>query len=183
MDLTPLSIEGAWLAESSVWRDDRGFFQEWFKREEIMSKTGLDFSTQQANISVSNKGVIRGIHYSLVPTGQAKWITCVAGSITDVIVDVRPNSPTFKKVEYITLTGRENRSVLIGKGLGHGFISLEDESSVAYLLSAPYAPEDEFAIHPFDDTLSINWGITQRAAILSSKDQSAPTFKNRITQK
>jgi dTDP-4-dehydrorhamnose 3,5-epimerase len=183
MELKPLGIEGVWLAQSPAFSDDRGFFQEWFKREEIISKTGLDFSTQQANISVSNKGVIRGIHYSLAPAGQAKWITCVAGSITDVIVDIRPNSPTFKKIEYITLTGQENQSVLISKGLGHGFISLEDGSSVAYLLNAPYAPEDEFAIHPFDETLNIDWGITQTKAILSSKDQNAPTFKNRSTKK
>ena len=180
MNLTPLGIEGAWLAESPVWSDQRGNFQEWFKHEEIFSNTGMDFSVKQANFSVNKKGVIRGIHYSLNPDGQSKWITCVAGSIVDVIVDIRPNSPTFKKIEYVTLTGQENRSVLVGKGLGHGFVSLEDETLVAYMLNAPYAPEIEFAIHPFDKTLQINWGINELIATLSTQDQNAATFENRV---
>lgn len=185
MELTPLSIEGAWLANSPVWSDDRGFFREWFKREEILSKTGIDFSTQQANISVSNKGVIRGIHYSLAPKGQAKWITCVTGAIIDVIVDIRPDSPTYKKVEYIDLKGNESRSLLIGEGLGHGFISLEDGSSLSYLLSTPYLPEAEFEILPTDETLKINWHLDlvgQFGIIISPKDAQAPTLEARKNQ-
>jgi len=185
MELTPLGIEGAWLAESPVWRDDRGFFREWFKREEIFSKTGIDFSAQQANISVSNKGVIRGIHYSLAPEGQAKWITCVTGSIIDVIVDIRPNSPTYKKVEYINLKGNESRSLLIGEGLGHGFIALEDGTSLSYLLSSPYLPEAEFEIVPTDETLKVNWLREldgEFGIVLSLKDAQAPTLEDRRVQ-
>jgi len=179
MELTPLGIEGAWIAESPLRSDDRGFFREWFKREEILSKTGLDFSTQQANISISNKGVIRGIHYSLAPQGQVKWITCVSGSIIDVIIDIRPNSPTYKRIEYVDLNGKIGRSVLVGKGLGHGFISLEDKSSVSYLMSSPYSPEVEFEIVPTDTELKINWHLELVGGlgiILSSKDAGAPTL-------
>jgi dTDP-4-dehydrorhamnose 3,5-epimerase len=179
MELTPLGIEGAWLAESPVWNDDRGFFREWFKREEIFSKTGIDFSAQQANISVSNKGVIRGIHYSLAPEGQAKLVTCVTGSIIDVIVDIRPNSPTYKRIEYIDLNGKVGRSVLLGKGLGHGFISLEDKSSVSYLMNSPYSSEVEFEIVPTDAELKINWHLELVGGlgiILSPKDAGAPTL-------
>jgi dTDP-4-dehydrorhamnose 3,5-epimerase len=179
MELTALGIEGAWLAESPVRRDDRGFFREWFKREEVLSKTGLDFSAEQANISISNKGVIRGIHYSLAPEGQAKWITCVSGSIIDVIIDIRPNSPTYKRIEYVDLNGKLGRSVLIGKGLGHGFISLEDRSSVSYLLSSPYSSEVEFEIVPTDNELKINWHLEfvgGSAVVVSSKDAGAPTL-------
>jgi dTDP-4-dehydrorhamnose 3,5-epimerase len=185
MELTPLGIEGAWLAESPVWSDDRGFFREWFKREEIFSKTGIDFSPQQANISVSNKGVIRGIHYSLAPEGQAKWITCVTGSIIDVIVDIRPNSPTYKKIEYIKLKGNECSSLLIGEGLGHGFISLEDGTSLSYLLSSPYFPEAEFEILPTDETLKVNWHrelVGEFGIVLSPKDAKAPTLEDRKVQ-
>jgi dTDP-4-dehydrorhamnose 3,5-epimerase len=185
MELTPLGIEGAWLAESPLWSDDRGFFREWFKREEIFSKTGIDFSAQQANISVSNKGVIRGIHYSLAPEGQAKWITCVTGSIIDVIVDIRPSSPTYKKVEYINLKGNESRSLLIGEGLGHGFIALEDGTSLSYLLSSPYLPEAEFEIVPTDETLKVNWLREldrEFGIILSPKDAQAPTLEDRRVQ-
>jgi dTDP-4-dehydrorhamnose 3,5-epimerase len=183
MKLTPLGIEGAWLAESPLWTDERGFFREWFKRGEIYSKTGLDFSAQQANISVSNKGVIRGIHYSLAPEGQAKLVTCASGSIIDVIVDIRPNSPTFKKIEYVDLKGKSGNSLLIGAGLGHGFISLEEETSVSYLLSSPYVSELEFGISPTDQSLGINWHLELldgAGVVISPKDATAPTLEERI---
>ena len=95
MELTPLGIEGVWLAQSPVWKDDRGFLREWFKTENLNSVTGRDFAIEQANISLSSKGTLRGIHYSIAPRGQAKWITCVSGSIQDVVVDIRPASKTF----------------------------------------------------------------------------------------
>jgi dTDP-4-dehydrorhamnose 3,5-epimerase len=182
MDLTPLSIEGAWLAESPVRKDDRGIFREWFKREEIELKSRFDFSVAQANISVSNKGVIRGIHYSVTPEGQAKWITCASGSILDVVVDIRPNSPTYKKIEYVHLNGDDERSLLIAHGLGHGFLSLEENSTIAYLLSSRYSPENEMGIIPTDTDLNIDWHlqlVRGSALILSTKDAQAPTLKER----
>jgi dTDP-4-dehydrorhamnose 3,5-epimerase len=182
MDLTPLSIEGAWLAESPVRKDDRGIFREWFKREEIELKTNFDFSAAQANISVSNKGVIRGIHYSVASEGQAKWITCVSGSILDVVVDLRPNSPTYKKIEYVNLNGDDGRSLLISNGLGHGFLSLEENSTIAYLLSSRYSPENELEVVPTDTDLRINWYLQLvggSGLILSTKDAHAPTLKER----
>jgi dTDP-4-dehydrorhamnose 3,5-epimerase len=182
MDLTPLNIEGAWLAESPVRKDDRGIFREWFKREEIELKSRFDFSVAQANISVSNKGVIRGIHYSVAPEGQAKWITCASGSILDVIVDIRPNSPTYKKIEYVHLNGDDGRSLLIAHGLGHGFLSLEENSTIAYLLSSRYSPENELEIIPTDTDLNIDWHlqlVRGSALILSTKDAQAPTLKER----
>jgi dTDP-4-dehydrorhamnose 3,5-epimerase len=95
MELTPLGIDGVWLAGSPVWSDDRGFFREWFKSADIEDATGRDFGIEQANISLSSRGTLRGIHYSIAPRGQAKWITCVSGSIQDVIVDIRPELSTF----------------------------------------------------------------------------------------
>lgn len=183
MELTPLGIEGAWLAESRTRHDDRGTFREWFKQERIMEKTGLNFSVQQANISVNKKGVIRGIHYSLAPEGQAKWVTCVTGSIIDVIIDIRPSSPTFKRIEYVDLKAKDSKSLLIGAGLGHGFISLEDDTSVSYLLSSPYVPELEFGILPTDESLGINWHLELvggDGVVISPKDASAPTLKEGI---
>ena len=185
MELTPLGIEGAWLAKSPLWNDDRGHFREWFKREEVLSRTGIDFSVQQANISLSKRGVIRGIHYSLAPGGQAKWITCTSGKIIDVLVDLRPNSSTFKKIEYIELNNDGARSVLVGPGLGHGFISLKDDTCVSYLLNQPYSPMDECALNPFDSDLNIDWQlnlILQTEVTMSNKDFSAPnltTLKSR----
>jgi dTDP-4-dehydrorhamnose 3,5-epimerase len=182
MELTPLGIEGAWLAASPVRVDDRGTFREWFKREEVELKANFDFSIAQANVSVSRKGVIRGIHYSLASNGQAKWITCVSGSILDVIVDIRPNSPTYKKIEYVLLNGDDERSLLVGHGLGHGFLSLEENSTIAYLLSSRYSPYMELEIVPTDTDLNINWKlqeVTGSALIVSKKDAEAPTLKER----
>jgi dTDP-4-dehydrorhamnose 3,5-epimerase len=179
MKFTPLGIEGAWLVESSVWEDERGSFQEWFKSEEVLEATGFKFSVQQANISSSKKNVIRGIHYSLAPGGQAKWVTCASGRIMDVVVDIRPNSPTYKKIEYVNLQAGDGKSILIGHGLGHAFISLENNTNVSYLLSSPYSPEFEYGIHPLDSELNINWDLgsgLEKSAVISAKDSEAPTL-------
>ncbi len=179
MELTPLGIEGAWLAESPVWSDERGFFREWFKSGDIEAFTGIDFSMQQANISQSQRGVIRGIHYSLAPEGQAKWVTCVNGRIRDVIVDIRPSSPTFGKSVFVDLNGLDGRAVLIGQGLGHGFASLADSATIAYLLSSPYSPTEEFEINPLDPALGIDWGVDLRDVSMSEKDKMALSLAER----
>jgi len=182
MELTPLGIDGAWLAESPVRSDERGFFREWFKSEDAKAATGIDFSIQQANVSDSRKGVIRGIHYSLAPQGQAKWITCVSGSIRDVTVDIRPGSPTFGKSVHVDLNALDGRTVLIGAGLGHGFASLADSSTIAYLLSSPYSPLEEFEINPLDPDLGIDWHLDLSKVSLSAKDKIAPTLAERLAE-
>ena len=182
MKLTRLGIEGAWLAESLVWNDDRGFFLEWFKRDEVLVKTGFDFSVKQANISLSNKGVIRGIHYSLAVGGQAKWVSCLSGSIVDVVIDIRPGSPTYKKVEYFELKAGDGKALLIGPGLGHGFIALKDKTVISYLLTTEYSPELEFGILPTDTELDIDWHLNSLDGmnpVLSEKDAGAPTLEAR----
>jgi dTDP-4-dehydrorhamnose 3,5-epimerase len=179
MKLTPLSIEGAWLAESPVWSDDRGFFREWFKSESIKQVVGREFNIEQANISSSAKGTVRGIHYSLAEKGQAKWVTCVSGLIKDVIVDIRPNSKTYGKWIEVELSGTSGNALLIGKGLGHGFVSLADVSTVAYLVSSPFSPTEEFEINPLDPAIAINWGLPLSELKISEKDKNAPTLEER----
>jgi len=182
MELTPLSIEGAWLASSPVWSDDRGFFREWFKNSDVLVATGIDFGVQQANISSSTRGVVRGIHYSLAPEGQAKWVTCVSGVIRDIIVDIRPDSPTFRRHEVVELSGVNGQVVLIGAGLGHGFVSLADASTVAYLVSSPFSPKEEFEINPLDPSIGIEWGLPATELLLSPKDKAAPTLAERAKE-
>jgi dTDP-4-dehydrorhamnose 3,5-epimerase len=180
MELTSLGIEGVWLAESPVWKDDRGFFREWFKSEDIKNVIGKDFGIQQANISISSLGTIRGLHYSLAVNGQAKWITCVSGLIKDVIVDIRPNSKTFGQWIDVELRGDSGKAVLISEGLGHGFAALMDNSAVAYLVSAPFSPTDEFEINPLDEKIGIDWGLDSGTLIISDKDRNAPTLAERL---
>ena len=182
MKLTPLGIEGAWAAESPVWSDERGFFREWFKLEDISNLAGRDFSVAQANISSSSRGVVRGIHYSLAEVGQAKWVTCVSGAIRDVIVDIRPPSPTFGKWVAVELSGTAGNAVLIGEGLGHGFVSLEDASTVAYLVTSPFSPTEEFEINPLDPEIGIEWGLPVGELRLSLKDKAAPSLKERLSE-
>jgi dTDP-4-dehydrorhamnose 3,5-epimerase len=182
MKITPLEIEGVWVAESPIWSDDRGFFREWFKSEEIKNATGRDFGIEQANISLSSKGTLRGIHYSIAPRGQAKWVTCVSGAIKDVIVDIRPESPTFGKWVDVELRGDSGKAVLISEGLGHGFIALEDNTAVAYLVSTPFSPGHEFEINPLDEKIAINWGMQSSDFKISDKDLRAPTLAERLTE-
>ena len=180
MEFKNLAIEGAWIAQSAVHADERGSFREWFKAGEIRAATGREFAVSQSNVSVSQKGVLRGIHYSLASQGQAKWVTCLTGSIWDVIVDIRPSSPTFKKWVGVELRGESGDVALISEGLGHGFISLEDNSVVSYLLTSPFSPEEEFEINPMDPELAIAWPLSER--LMSPKDEIAPTLAMRYAQ-
>jgi dTDP-4-dehydrorhamnose 3,5-epimerase len=182
MELTPLGIEGVWLAQSPIWSDDRGFFREWFKSEDIENETGRDFGIEQANISLSSRGTLRGIHYSIAPRGQAKWITCVAGSIKDVIVDIRSDSKSFGQWIEIELKGDSGKAVLISEGLGHGFLALEDNTAVAYLVSTPFSPTHEYEINPLDEKIAINWGMETSELKISDKDKNAPTLIERIAE-
>ena len=182
MKLTPLGIDGAWLAESPVWSDDRGFFREWFKSEDVKAATGRNFGIEQANISLSSAGTLRGIHYSIAPRGQAKWITCVSGSIQDIIVDIRPNSKTFGQWVDVELKGDSGKAVLISEGLGHGFLALEDNTAVAYLVSTPFSPTNEFEINPLDKKIGIKWGMELSSLKISGKDKIAPTLAERLAE-
>jgi dTDP-4-dehydrorhamnose 3,5-epimerase len=182
MELTPLGIDGVWLAESPVWSDSRGFFREWFKSEDVRAATGREFGIEQANISLSSRGTLRGIHYSVAPRGQAKWITCVSGSIKDVIVDIRPESKSFGQWIEVELRGDSGDAILISEGLGHGFLALEDNTAVAYLVSTPFSPADEFEINPLDEKIGINWGMDLSELKISDKDKNAPTLAERLSE-
>ena len=182
MKLTPLGIEGVWLAESPIWSDDRGFFREWFKSEDIKNETGRDFGIEQANISLSSRGTLRGIHYSIALHGQAKWITCVAGSIKDVIVDIRPDSKSFGQWIEVELRGDSGKAVLISEGLGHGFLALENNTAVAYLVSTAFSPTDEYEINPLDKKIAINWGMEISELKISDKDMKAPKLAERLAE-
>lgn len=180
MKIEKMEIDGVWLGHSPIHTDHRGYFREWFRCSEIQSSIGHELEISQSNISMSNKGVLRGIHYSLAPQGQAKWITCIVGSIWDVAVDLRVTSPTFGKWIGFTLTADSGHALFISEGLGHGFISLEDNSVVSYLLTSPYSPSQEFEINPHDQDLGIEWPLAEH--FLSQRDENAPTLRSRLAQ-
>ena len=173
MRATALDISGAWLLQSDVYADERGTFSEWFKHSELLRLTGESFTPVQANVSVSQSGVVRGVHYSLAPKGQAKLVTVLCGSIRDLVIDVRIGSPTFGTVYATDLAAGEGRALFIGENLGHAFQALEDDTVVSYLVSSEYSPNDEKEITPLCLTLNIQ--LSQDLPIvLSEKDRLAP---------
>jgi dTDP-4-dehydrorhamnose 3,5-epimerase len=174
--LTPLEIEGAWLFESPSHGDDRGYFREWFKSSIIKESIGRDFEVTQSNLSRSKKGVVRGIHFSAAPRGQAKWVTCANGALWDVVVDIRPNSPTFKRWTAVELRAEEGKSMFISEGLGHAFVALKEDTVISYLLTSPYSPSEEFAINPKDTEIGITWPDLKLR--FSTRDLMAPSLSD-----
>jgi dTDP-4-dehydrorhamnose 3,5-epimerase len=174
-ELTPLEISGAWLYQTDVNQDDRGYLAEWFRADLFQKALGTKFEFAQANLSHSSKGVVRGIHFSVAPQGQAKWMTCLGGSLWDVVVDIRPKSLTFKKWIAVELKSGSGKSLYVSENLGHAFLSLTDETTMAYLLSSPYSPKDELAINPTDPEIGIEWPISELQ--FSDKDRAAPNIR------
>ena len=175
MKLTPLGIDGVWLAESPIFNDERGSFREWFKFDAVTSEKIPKFKVVQSNTSISSKGVIRGIHFSQGTFPQSKWVTCLRGEILDVVVDLREQSPTFGKWISVPLESTTGKSLFIDSGLGHAFIALEDETIVTYSLSSTYNSKFEMGISPLDPDLKIDWPLSDW--VLSEKDKNAPTLK------
>jgi dTDP-4-dehydrorhamnose 3,5-epimerase len=181
VEVRPLAIDGAWELTPVQHGDERGTFLEWFKAPLFEEAVGRNFHLAQANCSVSAAGVLRGIHFSDVPPGQAKYVTCLAGAVLDVVVDIRVGSPTFGRWDSVMLDDIDRRQVFISEGLGHAFISLASGSTVVYLCSTGYAPGREHGVDPLDPAIGIGWPTTGRDGqpiepILSAKDRAAPTL-------
>ena len=174
MKVTPLAIAGAWLIESPVYPDDRGIFREWFKLEALKEIGVPAFEVRQANTSISKRGVIRGIHYSPEIDGQTKLVTCTSGSVLDVIVDLRPESPTYGDHLEVELSESLGKCVYVSSGLGHGFQALKDNSVITYLLDKEYSPENEFGVNPLDPNLNIKWPLSDFH--VSEKDRTSANF-------
>lgn len=157
MQIRALSIPGALEITPKQHGDNRGLFLEWYRADQLDEVIGHRFGLAQANLSVSARGVVRGIHFASVPPGQAKYVTCVSGRVLDVLVDLRIGSPTFGTWHGVVLDDIDRRAVYLPEGLGHGFCALSDSATVTYLCSEPYAPEREHAVNAFDPELGIDW--------------------------
>ncbi len=176
MTLQELSISGAYVVTHKVFPDERGLFREWFKADEIES-IDETFTVEQANYSKSKQFVIRGIHYSVAPQGQAKLVTCASGQIVDVLVDLRVGSPSYLKIEYVELSEDSGKVVFVPSGVGHGFVVVSESAAVVYLTSSGYAPDYEKAINPTDQELGIIWPIPLgELGVISNADTQAPTL-------
>ncbi len=181
MKFESAGIDGVWILQNETHVDQRGSFQEWFQSKRFEKTTGVQFSPQQANSSISRRGVVRGIHYSTSNQGQAKLVTCMSGEILDVIFDLRRESKTFGEFVSIPMQAHDGKSVYISEGMGHAFISLQENSNLVYLLSSTYDPSTEHTVHPLDTTLGFKWPLKE--IILSERDSLAPSLHEQIKAK
>ena len=175
MKVRELDVPGAWELTPTVHADPRGVFYESFTDSSFTAMSGHRFDLHQANCSVSAVGVLRGLHFAQVPPSQAKYVTCLRGSVFDVVVDIRVGSPTFGRWDAVLLDERDRRSIYISEGLGHAFLALQDDSTVMYFCSAGYNPEREHTVNPLDPAIGIDWPVVDNL-VLSDRDRAAPSL-------
>ena len=176
MAFRELAVPGAWEITPPQHGDSRGMFFEWFTETGFAEMTGHAFDMRQANCSVSAAGVLRGLHFAQLPPSQAKYVTCVKGSVFDVAVDIRVGSPTYGQWDSVLLDDVDRRSTYLSEGLGHAFLALQDDSTVMYLCSAPYAPQREHTVAATDPAIGIEWPLPAEELVLSERDAAAPSL-------
>lgn len=172
MEFQPLEVEGAFLVRPEPHTDARGWFARVFSAEDFAAR-GLDATIEQLNLAATeHAGTVRGLHYQLPPGAEVKVIRCVAGAIFDVVVDVRPGSPTFGRWTGRELTADGGDAVYVPAGCAHGYQALTSGARALYHASSAYAPELERGIDHADPDLAIDWPLTP--VNLSDKDRSLP---------
>ncbi|KAB2594336.1 dTDP-4-dehydrorhamnose 3,5-epimerase family protein [Streptomyces arboris] len=170
-----LAVDGAWEIDLRPHHDERGTFVEWYSDDELAAALGAPMPVALGAVSISRKGVVRGVHFVETPPGQARYVTCVAGEVRDFVVDVREGSPTFGRWDSVRLGPDRWRAVHLAEGLGHAFTALTDRATVLYLCSAPYRPGRERTVHPLDPELALPWPAGAERT-LSVRDREAPTL-------
>ncbi len=149
--------------------DDRGVFLEWYRFDELERVVGHRLDLRQANMSVSKRGVVRGVHFADVPRGQAKYVKAVSGAVLDFVIDIRVGSPTFGQWDSVRLDTETHKAVYISEGLGHCFVALTDDAAVTYLVSDVYNPGAEHGITPLDPELGLVFPEEAGEALLSRR--------------
>jgi len=172
MKFTPLPIAGAFRVDLDPKRDERGFFARWWCEDEFAAQ-GIGFAPVQANTGVSPlAGTLRGLHYQSAPAAEAKYVRCVRGAVWDVVVDLRPDSGTFRRWEGLELSAENGAGVFVPEGCAHGYLTLLPDTELYYLTSARYASDLAGGVRYDDPALGIDWprGIT----MISERDRTWP---------
>ena len=178
MKLTNTNLEGCFILEPNVYDDERGSFFESFNKKKFQEITGLDIQFVQDNQSVSEKGVIRGLHFQTGDFTQAKLVRVIKGKVLDVAVDVRNDSKTFGQHFSIELSEENNKQLFVPRGFLHGFSVLEDNTIFAYKCDNYYNKESEIGILYNDSDLNIDWHLKKEEIVLSQKDEKSLNFKD-----
>lgn len=176
MQIRELGIAGAVEFTPRQYPDDRGLFTEWYRFDTLADAIGHPLGLRQANLSVSAKGVVRGIHFAELPPSQAKYVTVPHGAIIDFVIDVRVGSPTFGQWESVRLDSVDRRALYIAEGLGHCFVALDDNTVVTYLVTDVFRPEREHSVTPLDESIGLEFPFSRDELRLSPKDEAAPTL-------
>jgi dTDP-4-dehydrorhamnose 3,5-epimerase len=172
----PMLLAGVMLIEPERREDERGFFaRAWCAQE--FAEHGIDVTWAQANVSHNRRrGTLRGLHFRRPPHEEAKLVRCTRGAIHDVLVDLRPESPTFREHTAVVLSAENALALYVPKGLAHGFQTLEDDTDVFYLMSEFYAPEHETGVRWNDPVLGIDWPRAE-PRIISTRDAAYPDLE------
>lgn len=176
MKVVKTEIEGLLIMEPRIFEDSRGYFFESYN-EKTFRDAGLDLHFIQFNESRSNFGVIRGLHYQLLPRAQTKLVRVLQGKIWDVAVDIRKKSPTYLKWLGLELSEENKKQLLIPKGFAHGFSVQSEYAVVLYKCDDFYAPDSEAGINFDDETLGVDWKIAPGKRIVSQKDLALPLLE------
>lgn len=175
MRFTETALPGTWIIDLEPVQDERGFFARTWCREEF-EQHGLTAEFTQCNISFNpRKATLRGMHYQIAPYEEVKLVRCTAGGIYDVIVDLRPQSPTFKHWLAIELNAGNRKMVYVPQGVAHGFQTLTDSTEVSYQMAGNYRPEYATGVRWDDPALAIAWPYAE--PILSERDRSFPLLE------
>jgi dTDP-4-dehydrorhamnose 3,5-epimerase len=175
MEVAQLDIAGAVLFSPRLHRDERGLFLEQFRADALAAAVGHPLALAQANVSVSARGVVRGVHFAQVPPGQAKYVTCPNGRVLDLVVDLRVGSPTFGQHAAVPLDDEKRQGLYLAEGLGHAFVALSESATVSYLCSIAYDAAREHGISVFDPELALPWP-KELDLVLSDRDREAPSL-------
>jgi dTDP-4-dehydrorhamnose 3,5-epimerase len=176
MQYIETEISGLWIIEPQIFTDTRGYFMESFKKETFEKHIGpVDFI--QDNESKSSFGVLRGLHFQKGEYAQAKLVRVIKGSVYDVAVDIRKDSPTYGKYVGVELTEENKRQFFISRGFAHGFLVTSKEAIFSYKVDNIYSPANEASIVYNDPDIDIHWPIQESQLILSEKDKNAPLLK------
>ncbi len=178
MEIESTYLEGCFIIKPKVFEDERGSFLESFNQETFEKMTGLQVNFVQDNQSISNKGVLRGLHFQKGKHAQTKLVRVIKGEALDVVVDLRPESKTYKKHFSILLNDNNNNQLFIPRGFAHGFIALRDETVFAYKCDNYYDKGSESGIIFNDPDLAIDWKLNISETQLSERDRTLPSLKD-----
>jgi dTDP-4-dehydrorhamnose 3,5-epimerase len=173
VSFTPLKIPGSGILETAVFSDNRGSFEVFWEKE-FLENAGINFIPANAHHSYNqHKKTLRGMHYQLAPFGQDKLVSCVNGAVFDVMVDMRKDSPTYMQWVAETLTASCGRSVFIPAGCAHGFVTLEPNTTIAYLISGQFNPAAAATVRWDDPAIGIDWPVLEGEFTISARDRDA----------